>query len=161
MEDTDKVRRTYQLAVIIAIALISSLGTYIVLVEILKSTNQVGLVSDITLATLSQLRYIFYGAGVATIILIRWLRGVMLRKSPQDSEEVLLNRLFRTFIISFALSEVPALLGLALFLLGGLIKDFYILTVISFVLMFMFFPRYPHWRDWIEEARQANCCYPR
>lgn len=113
------------------------------------------------MATIFQLRYIFYGAGVATIILIRWLRGVLLRKSSQDSEEVLLNRIFRSFIISFALSEVPALLGLALFLLGGLIKDFYILTVVSFVLMFMFFPRYPHWRDWAQEARSANCCYPR
>ena len=160
MKTEDRIKKSYQVAVIIAIAFIFSLGTYIIAVEVLKSTNQIG-VGNLSLETLLQLRYIIYGVGVAAIILIRWLRGIMLRKSPGENEEILINRLFRSFIISFALSEIPALLGLVLFILGGFIKDFYILTVISFVLMFMFFPRYPHWRDWVQASRSANCCYPR
>ncbi|RLE07192.1 MAG: hypothetical protein DRJ06_06400, partial [Candidatus Aminicenantes bacterium] len=81
MKTEDRIKKSYQVAVIIAIAFIFSLGTYIIAVEVLKSTNQIG-VGNLSLETLLQLRYIIYGVGVAAIILIRWLRGVMLRKSP-------------------------------------------------------------------------------
>lgn len=165
MNKENEIRKTYQMGVIIALAFILSLATYIILVEILKSTGKVGL-GNLPMATLIQLRYIFYGVGVIAIILTRLLRGKILRKSPVDTKEILLNRLLRALMISYALSEVPALLGLALFLLGGLIRDFYTMTVISFVLMFMYFPRSPHWQEWVSQAsddnsREANCCYPR
>jgi hypothetical protein len=54
-------------------------------------------------------------------------------------------------VAGLALAEVPAVLGLTLFLLGGYNRDFYYLLLVSLVLAFMYFPRASVW-----EARLAS-----
>ena len=94
------------------------------------------------------LRVLLYLIGAVEIIVIRILRGLVLRKSAHQSGRVLIQKLFRASIISATLSEVPALLGLVLFFLSGQTRDFYILVAVSFALLFIFFPRRQNWMDW-------------
>lgn len=47
------------------------------------------------------------------------------------------------------LSEAPGILGLILFLLGGLNIDFYLLLFASLLLVFMYFPRRSGWEEWL------------
>jgi len=47
------------------------------------------------------------------------------------------------------MSELPALLGLFLFLLAGLNRDFYVLLIISVAVLFIFFPRRRAWEEWL------------
>ncbi|MBN2198513.1 MAG: hypothetical protein JW747_01550 [Candidatus Aminicenantes bacterium] len=95
------------------------------------------------------LRYGFYGAAVAAVVLLRVLRGVILRKRPGEDETALGRKLFLASLLTTTLSEVPAVLGLVLFFAAGLKRDFFILTAVSLVLMFMFFPRLGQWREWL------------
>jgi hypothetical protein len=60
-------------------------------------------------------------------------------------------------VLTSALAEVPALFGLVLFLMSGLNVDFYVLTFVSLVLMFMFFPRYAGWVEWIGNNPSSRC----
>jgi len=58
----------------------------------------------------------------------------------------------RCSIITFAFCEVPAVLGLVLFLIGGLRTDFYILLAISLGVKFANFPKYAEWENWASAA---------
>jgi hypothetical protein len=88
------------------------------------------------------LRYSVYLAAAAAIVLIRVLNAVLLRRRKAGPPaSALLRRLLIVSLATMALAEVPALLGLALFLLGGYNVDFYMLLFVSLVLLFMYFPR--------------------
>jgi len=139
------ITKYFKTAVILSGSMIGSLLIYLVVVEIIQASLKpfTGL---ITLDDPQFLRYIFYFIAALQIIVIRLLRGVLLKAGKSDSEEKPVLRIFRVTILTLALAEIPALLGLVLFLLAGMNKDFYILLLVSFVLMFMFFPRINHWK---------------
>jgi F0F1-type ATP synthase membrane subunit c/vacuolar-type H+-ATPase subunit K len=80
------------------------------------------------------LRYVIYGVAIILIILVRSLRRTLLKKIPIQT----------TAIITAAICESPAILGLVLFMLTGIKRDFYFLLAISLFLLFMYFPRYSH-----------------
>ena len=156
MEQTTDLKKAFQTAVVIAAAMMATLAIYILTVEIFRSQFKPfsGLMAiDPGFMT----RYIFYILAAVQVIILRVIRGFLLKKSPGDDKVTLIRKLFRTTIITFALCELPALLGLTLFLLSGLYKDFYILTAISLILMFMFFPRYTNWAEWISQDPGLGC----
>ncbi len=138
----------HRTAAILAAAALASLLLYVLVVELILRK---GLRPDIALQpdSAALMRYALYGAAVLTVVLIRVLRGLILRKRPGEDAAVLGRRLLRASVLTATLSEAPALLGLVLFLTAGLNRDFYILTAVSLVLMFMFFPRLSHWREWV------------
>lgn len=150
MEDIrEELRRSHRTASLVGIVLIASLFIYLVVVEIIRATMGPfrGLVPVPGLATL---RYVFYGLAVIEVLATRLVQGALLRRAPGDDARVTVLKLARTTIVTLCLSEVPALLGLVLFLLGGLNKDFYALLAVSLVLAFMYFPRLRSWEDWVE-----------
>ncbi len=145
----EELRRSHRTASIIGIAIIASLFVYLVVVEVLRA--RMGPFRGIAaLAGIATLRYIFYGLAVVEVLATRLLQGILLRRAPGDDARATVLKLVRTAVVTLCLSEVPALLGLVLFLLGGLNKDFYALLAVSMVLVFMYFPRLASWEDWVE-----------
>jgi hypothetical protein len=49
-----------------------------------------------------------------------------------------------------------AIMGLILFLLSGLRRDFYLLLVLSFIFVFLFFPRYSNWEEWVRSNFKSD-----
>ncbi len=145
----EDLRRSHRTASTIGIAIIASLFVYLVVVEVLraKAGPFLGFVSLPGIATL---RYIFYGLAVIEVLATRLLQGILLRRAPGDDARATVLKLARTSVVTLSLSEVPALLGLVLFLLGGLNKDFYALLGVSLILVFMYFPRLGSWEEWVE-----------
>ena len=146
----EKLSRMFRTALFVAGAVLVALPLYVLAVEILKRSGaRLGL--ELPAEALAPFRYALYGAAVVAVILLRVLRGVILRKNPDDSPDRLAHKLLQASILTSALSEVPALLGVVLYLAAGFYRDFYILLIVSLFLMFMFFPRYRNWADWAGE----------
>jgi hypothetical protein len=101
------------------------------------------------------IRYGFYLAAAAVIIVIRVLNAVGFRRKKTDRPEALLGRLRAVALLTLAAAEIPTLLGLALFLLGGYNVDFYMLTFVSLVLIFMYFPRPRVWETRLHDSPTA------
>jgi hypothetical protein len=147
IETTPRLSRMFRSALFVAAAVLAALPVYILAVEILKGRG-VRLGLSLAAATANALRYGLYGAAVVAVILLRVLRGMIIRKRPGDSPDRLAQKLLQASILTSVLSEVPALLGVVLFLVAGFYRDFYILLIVSLFLMFMFFPRYRNWSEW-------------
>jgi hypothetical protein len=101
-------------------------------------------------ADLQRLRFLMFGLAIVAIVVLRVLRQVMLRKSPTDDTKTALHRLQRASLVTIVLSETPGILGLILFLIGGLNVDFYLLLCASLLLVFMYFPRRSGWDEWLK-----------
>lgn len=91
-------------------------------------------------------RYGAFLAAAGVVLAVRAVNGVRLGRRVGESEEAWLDRISSASIIGSALAELPGLLGLAIFLLGGYNRDFYALLLVSLVLLFMYFPRASAWR---------------
>jgi len=143
----ENLKKAHQMALTLNASIIGTLIIYAIVVEIIRKQfapfTGFGGLPDKTL-----IRYLFYGIVVVNIFVIRFLRNTMLRKSSSDDTQSLIRKLFRSAVITAALCEVPALLGLLLFLLAGSIRDFYQLAGLSFILVFLHFPRYGNWEEW-------------
>lgn len=148
-------RRIFRTASIIGLGMIVSLALYLALVEFIRARFRpfLGFLSG-TLPEGSRpvLRYAFFAAAVASVVVLRFLHGRMLRKAA--SAEIpgeALKILSRTSSVILALSEFPALLGLILFFLAGYNRDFYLLLFVSLFLLFMYFPRLKSWEDTLQK----------
>jgi len=133
-------RKAYHTAVIINAAIIGTLIIYAVVIEVLRRQLapfqglSEGL--DITL-----FRYALYGIAIINIFIIRIMRRTLLRKPPSDEFKLIRLKLLRASIVTAAFCEIPAILGLILFLMIGSIRDYYQLAGVSFILVFLHFPR--------------------
>jgi F0F1-type ATP synthase membrane subunit c/vacuolar-type H+-ATPase subunit K len=101
-----------------------------------------------------RLRYFGFAAAVALVIALRIVHSRILAAAAARADGPRAVRsLFRAGVISLALAETPALIGLVLFLLAGLNTDFYLLLFVSIVLVFMYFPRKAAWETVLEKRR--------
>jgi len=140
-------KKAYQTSVIIHNAVIASLFIYIILAEMIRRQFKPfeGFVNGFDFPLL---RYALYALAIIQFVIIRKIRGVLLKNASFDNMEEAIIRLSRTSIITSALCETPAIFGLILFLLGGLRSDCYVLLVLSGVYLILFFPRYQNWEKW-------------
>ena len=148
MINQDELQRHLKTVALIAVSIIVSLLAYLGIAEFIRARFR-PFHGFMPVADLRSLRYVIFGLAVVTIILVRLLRQVLLRKSPHDDDKTALHRLQRATLVTLVLSEVPGILGLVLFLLGGLNIDFYFLLFASLVLVFMYFPRRSGWEEWL------------
>jgi hypothetical protein len=132
---------------VVAAAIIASLVIYLGLVEVLRAALK-PFRGFAAIADIQPIRYAVFGAAVVVIILIRVLRPRLLRKNPREDPKTALHRFQRAALLTMVLGEIPAILGLGLFLLGGNNVDFYILVFTSLLLVFMYFPRREAWEEW-------------
>lgn len=146
MEASDKLSKAYKIHKILAIAMTASLAVYLIVVEVLKYQEFTPMSQSGPL--LDNLRFISVFFAFAAYFIINYLRKKLLVKKPGDSHETLLAKLGLANLVCLALCEIPALFGLVLFFFSGNPRDFYPLAVISLLLFYAFFPRYPFWAVW-------------
>ncbi len=92
-------------------------------------------------------RTIFFTLALGNYFLLKWLPLLPL-KSPRASNEPV-KYLGFTALITYALCEGVALLGLISFLLFGLYRDFFVYIFLTLIYLAMFHPRYRDWEEWI------------
>lgn len=146
-----ELKRQFRTTLIISGSVIAGLFFYAVVVEVIRTQMKPYQGVLASGAGGEPLRYLFYGAAAAAIILVRFVGRNLLRASPNESAPQLVARLGRAAIMTAALAEIPAVLGFVLFILTGLPRDFYILVFVSLVLEFMYFPRLKVWQDIVRE----------
>ena len=150
----DAVGRAMRPVLILARTLLASLIGYLALVELIRSRFRPFL-GFADLGRRLSVRYVFYLAAAAAVIVIRVLNSVGLRRKKPSSPESLLGRLRTVAWLTLAAAETPALAGLALFLVGGYNEDFYWLKFVSLLLLFMYFPRPKNWEAHLRNAPRA------
>ena len=150
MEDLSGLRKAYRTSSLVGAAVIASLFLYAVVVEVGRAWLKPFL-GFARVENALVLRYAFYAAAIVIVISSRILNSLILRKSRQDDPKAIIRKLSLAAIVSMALGEGPAVMGLALFLLGGFSRDFYMLLIVSLFLEFMYFPRLRNWEDYLKD----------
>ena len=146
MTTNDKLAKAYQTNKIISYALAASILVYAVIVEILRFKGTT--LYPLPPAVLEKLSFVFVFLSFALYFIINFVNQKLLVKTPADTQEKLLQKLTLANIVSLALSELPALFGLVLFLGSGNPRDFYLLLIISVLLFYFFFPKFSFWSTW-------------
>ncbi|MDH4217249.1 MAG: hypothetical protein OEZ52_11025 [Candidatus Aminicenantes bacterium] len=149
MEYVKELRKAYQISFVLHVAFMATLIIYAFTVEILRGNLQdfQGFAQN---ANFSWIRYIFYGMVLAQVFIIRFIRNILSKRMTSGEERILIGHLNRASVISSALCEVPAVLGVVLFFIIGTARDFYVLLFVSLVLFVLYFPRYANWEEWIK-----------
>jgi hypothetical protein len=134
-----------QLAVLIHALLMGSLIIYLLVVEIgfraVIVTPEGGRAE-----TFPSLRYVFYGIAVLLVLVVRRLPAWLL-PGGDAPEPLKSTRLLQASVLTSALCEVPAILGLVIVLLTGSFRDFHYLLFFSLVLFVFHFPRRDYWES--------------
>ena len=149
MDRQDEIRDFIRPAAMAGAALALSLAIYLALVEILRRVNAPfrGFVQDVDA---QPLRYAAYGTAAAVILVLLLLRPRLIRRRLDDDTPSALRRLQSASLVMLVLGEIPAVAGLALFLVAGQNVDFYRLLFASLLLTFINFPRRAAWEEWLK-----------
>jgi hypothetical protein len=122
----------------IGLAMIASVFVYAGVVELLKwQLAPFAGFATLPPQTSTLLKYIFLALASAQYGAIKVVQKIVPAKS--------VDHLPQAAIITFALCESVAVLGLVLFLLAGNALDFYVFMVISLGFFYLFFPKYEQW----------------
>lgn len=148
----DDLRKMHQATAIVCAAMLGSLFIYVAAVEVTRTVIE-GFSGFLTLFDSESLRYLFYSLAIVQVVVIKTIKGRINEINDSDVPSVIIGKLSKTAFLSAGLSEIPAVIGLLLFLLAGLYVDFYILWFLSLVLMLIQFPRLTTWK---RLARQAS-----
>ena len=122
----------------IGLAMIAAVFVYAGVVELIKwQWAPFAGFAQLPPRTVGLLKYGFLALAAAQYGIIKVVQKIMPAKSADN--------LPQAAIITFALCEAVAVLGLVLFLLAGNAMDFYIFMVISLGFFYLHFPKYEHW----------------
>lgn len=139
-------KKAFQMTAVVCAVIVGSLIIYAAVAEIIRAQFR-EFRGFIEFQNITILRYALYAAAVAAVIMLRALQRPLTYLKPSEGAKEYILKLSRAGIITAVLAEVPGILGLVLFLMAGLHRDFYILLFISFVLEFMYFPRKNVWEE--------------
>ena len=149
MEKSEELARTHREAQLVAWAFMFTVAAHAAIVEVfmLKGDAFTGFDPQMVAAH----KDYFILGGVLAFVIIRAVRTSILRGDSTDTLETLLGRLKTANMVVYVIAEVPALLGLVLFLFTGDRKDYYILAVFSILAMILYYPKLNHWEVWIRK----------
>jgi F0F1-type ATP synthase membrane subunit c/vacuolar-type H+-ATPase subunit K len=150
-------RKAYRTTMLIGLWMMGGVFIYAIVVEFVKSRgSSIGAASPMPSDDI--LRYVLLGIAAVIFFLIRVINnhflagdvripgtGAASRYSPD------IQRLMTAAVITFALCESIAVLGLVLFFLGGSPADFYVFMLISLFFFSVYFPKYGRWEEWMRE----------
>jgi hypothetical protein len=124
----------------IGLAMIAAVFVYAGVVEVIKwKLAPFAGFAKLEPHTADLLKYIFLALAAAQFGVIKAIQRILPTRSVENLSTVA--------IITFALCESVAVLGLVLFLLSGNSMDFYIFMVISLGFFYLFFPKYEQWEE--------------
>jgi hypothetical protein len=149
MDPREELRTHFRPAAMVASAILVSLVVYFGLVEVLRAVLKPfrGFAAG---SGNQPLRLAVFGAAAAIILLILILRHRLFRRDDREDPPAAFRRLQKAILVVLVLGEIPAILGLGLFLVGGNGADFYMLLFASLALTFINFPRRAAWEEWLK-----------
>lgn len=158
LNPTNVLKQTYRTVVLIYASFTSSLLVYIGIGEALiwEYAPFTGF-APLSQAALLRLRLLFTMTSLSIAVGAKPLQGLLsARPLPAGfSEQARLTAplavRLRAAIITFALLESMALLGLILFLFNGQRVDLYGFVAFAALLSLLHFPRYTDWETWFRE----------
>lgn len=136
------VKRTYAAAAAIAAGVTAAVAVYAAVVELLYARAYR---PPLPPQTAYALKYALYGVAASSLLVIRLAAKRLGARQP--TPERTLGGLAALSVLKAAASELPAVAGLLLFLLGGFRADFYLLAVFSVGLELYNFPRLSAWQE--------------
>jgi hypothetical protein len=149
MNPQEELRTHLRPASMVGSAIIVSLVIYLGLVEVLRAVRKPFHGFAVTLG-IQPVRLAVFGAAAAVILLILLLRPRLVRRDSREDAPAACRRLQKASLMILVLGEIPAVLGLGLFLVGGNAVDFYKLLFASLILTFINFPRRAAWEEWLK-----------
>jgi hypothetical protein len=128
---------------IVHAALIGSLGVYAVLVHLVEATGS--LQRTVDPRVVGTLRPLLFGLGAAVavtalVLRSRWLSADAAAPLARLGVPAALTQLQTRLIVCLALTESLGVLGMLLFVLGGSLRDFYVLWTPAIVLQILLRP---------------------
>ncbi|MGD0264773.1 MAG: hypothetical protein ABSD47_07420 [Candidatus Methylomirabilota bacterium] len=133
-------------------AMVGSILVYWIVVQVIRKVGQIPRGRDI-FAAVDWLRYPLYVLGIAACVSVVVTRrrlfdpeGVIRRARGQNLPEVL-SALSSNQVLIFAVGEIPVILGLALYFVGGYLLDFYILAGLSALAFALAYPSAVEWEQ--------------
>ena len=142
-------------------AMVGSILVYWIVVQVIRRVGQIPRGRDI-FTSVDWLRYPLYVLGgvacVAIIVLRRRLFHPrrLIRQARGRSLPDVLSALSSNQILVFAVAEVPVILGLALYFVGGYLLDFYAMAALSGVAFGLAFPSAQEWEVALTRLRASR-----
>ena len=129
----------------IGLAMIAAVFVYAGVVELIKwQLAPFAGFAKLDPRTVGLLKYAFLALAAAQFGIIKVLPKILPTRSADN--------LTQAAVITFALCEAVAIIGLVLFLLAGNSMDFYIFMMISLGFFYLFFPKYEQWEQRVNAA---------
>ncbi len=137
-QESVDLKKRYLAVNFIGLAMIGSVFVYALVVEILRRLYApfAGFAA-LPPGTANLLTYLFFFLSLGIYLVIRVMQQKLMAQRPRFLPQIA--------IITFALCEAIAVLGLVLFLLTGNSLDFYLFFAFS---LFMFYLHYPKYETW-------------
>ncbi len=139
-------------------AMVGSILVYWLVVQAIRKVGQIPRGRDV-FAAVDWLRYPLYVLGLVACVAVLVMRrrlfdpeGVIRRARGKNLPE-LLSVLSSNQVLVFAMAEVPVILGLALYFVGGYLLDFYILAGLSAAAFALAFPSAVEWEQVLIRVR--------
>jgi hypothetical protein len=133
----------------IGLAMIASVFVYAGVVELVKwQWAPFAGFAKLNPQTADLLKYIFLAVAAVQYGAIKVVQKIVPGRS--------VDSLPQAAIITFALCESVAVLGLVLFLLAGNSLDFYIFMLISLGFFYLFYPKYDQWEKLVSAGGQGK-----
>ena len=139
-------------------AMVGSILIYWIVVQVIRRVGQIPRGRDV-FAAVDWLRYPLYVLGIAACAAVVVTRqrlfdpeNVVRRARGQNLPEVL-SALSSNQVMVFAVGEIPVILGLALYFVGGYLLDFYILAGLSAVAFALAYPSAVEWEQVLSRIR--------
>jgi hypothetical protein len=143
-------------AQLVGVVLLITIGVYALVLGRIAAQHApfVGFAPSVDLRLL---RVVFAVVAVADLVALRIVTQVLLARpgwpvAPARGASPVTQRLFAVSIVRLSICEAIAVLGVALFLLGGRSADFYGFAVASLAAFAFHFPRLSRWEDWARPA---------
>jgi hypothetical protein len=147
VEMQEDVKKAYEASASLSWAMIAALVLCPIAAEIVRMSY--GSFAGLSPQAAHRVKEFVYGLAIILPLCIRSIRKAILKRSKSSEVKVLAHKLRTATVITMLVAEMPAILGLLLFLLGGFYREFYIALAYSLLVMFVYFPRRHFWERFL------------
>jgi hypothetical protein len=150
MDTRDALKRAYEASVSLSWVMVSVLVLSAIGVEIVRM--QEGHFAGWSPQLANGIRDYVYGVAIVLPLSLGYIRKEVLKGTESFGPTSLARRLRTVIAVTMLVADMPALLGLGLFLLGGFYREFYISLGYSLMVLLIYFPRAGRWESWLGKS---------